>query len=81
MGYRKETMERGTWQIITKENGRIIYEVIPDNRTYTLRLLKGDENVLFFIDASGRLLVGNEDFSYTLNRRKEEYPAIKANDK
>ena len=68
-------MERGKWQIITRENGRILYQVRPDDGAYTLYLLKGDDNILFFTDGNGQLLVGNEDFSYTLNRRKEEYPA------
>jgi hypothetical protein len=76
IGYRKETMERGKWQIINKD-GRIIYQVNPDDRTYTLYLLKGDDNILFFIDPDGRLLVGNEDFSYTLNRREKEYPPVR----
>lgn len=76
IGYRKETMERGTWKMITGKNGRIIYQVNPDKQDYTLYLLKGDDNILFFIDPTGRLLVGNEDFSYTLNRRKEEYAPI-----
>lgn len=75
MGYRKETMDRGTWHIHSR-NGRIIYQVTPDNSTHSLYLLKGGENILFFIDPTGRLLVGNEDFSYTLNRRKEEYPPV-----
>ncbi|HMH33129.1 MAG TPA: hypothetical protein VK543_08875 [Puia sp.] len=30
--------------------------------------LKGDENVLFVLDEKKQLRVGNEDFSYTLNR-------------
>jgi len=77
MGYRKETMARGKWQIVTGQNGRIIYRVYFDKWTRSLDLLKGDDNVLFFIDANGRLLVGNEDFSYTLNRRKKEYPSVK----
>jgi hypothetical protein len=77
MGYRKETMARGKWQIVTEENGRIIYRVYFDKWVRSLDLLKGDDNILFFIDADGRLLVGNEDFSYTLNRRKEEYPPRK----
>lgn len=75
MGYRKETMDRGRWRIHNR-NGKIIYQVTPDNSTRSLYLLKGDENILFFIDPEGRLLVGNEDFSYTLNRRKEEYPPV-----
>jgi len=76
IGYRKETMEKGKWQIIKGKNGRIIYRVKPDNEAYSLYLLKGDDNILFFTDPEGRLLVGNEDFSYTLNRRKEEHPPI-----
>src|SRR5882724_1405907 len=76
IGYRKETMERGKWQIIKGKNGRIIYRVNPDNGSYSLYLLKGDDNILFFTDPDGRLLVGNENFSYTLNRRKEEHPQV-----
>ncbi len=48
----------------------------PDKQAYSLYLLKGDDNILFFVDPNGRLLVGNEDFSYTLNRRKEEYAPV-----
>lgn len=33
-----------------------------------LYLLKGDDNVLFILDENKELRVGNEDFSYTLNR-------------
>ena len=33
-----------------------------------LYLLKLDEHILVFTDAHEKLLVGNEDFSYTLNR-------------
>ncbi|MBD0277290.1 MAG: hypothetical protein ICV81_04905 [Flavisolibacter sp.] len=73
IGYRKGTMERGKWQIISGKDGRIIYQVNPDNQAYSLYLLKGDDNILFFIHPDGHLLVGNEDFSYTLNRRKEEH--------
>ena len=34
-----------------------------------IHLLKLDEGVLIFTDAAGNLLVGDLDFSYTLNRR------------
>jgi len=77
MGYRKETMARGKWQIVTESDGRIIYRVYSDKWVHSLDLLKGDDNILFFIDAGGRLLVGNEDFTYTLNRRKKAYPPVK----
>src|SRR5215203_682287 len=76
IGYRKETMERGNWQIVTGKDGRILYQLSPDKGAYSLSLLKGDDNILFFIDGNGNLLVGNEDFSYTLNRRKAEYSPI-----
>lgn len=74
---RKEAMEKGKWQIINTNDGRIIYKLTPDAGTYTLHLLKGDENILFFIRPDGRLLVGNEDFSYTLNRRKAAHTPAK----
>jgi hypothetical protein len=77
MGYRKETMARGTWQIITEKDRRIIYRVYSDKWVRPLDLLKGDDNILFFIDVDGRLLVGNEDFSYTLNRRSEAHTPVK----
>jgi hypothetical protein len=77
MGYRKETMAKGRWQIVTEQNGHITYRLYSDKWMRPLNLLKGDDNILFFIDERGRLLVGNEDFSYTLNRRKEEYSPVK----
>lgn len=74
MGYRKETMAKGRWQIVNKQDGNIVYQVYFDQWKNPLHLLKGDDNILFFIHPDGHLLVGNEDFSYTLNRKKEEYP-------
>ncbi|MDF2188509.1 hypothetical protein [Paraflavitalea sp. CAU 1676] len=74
IAYRQETMDKGSWQVKTEPNGRIIYELTPNKGSYTLRLLKGDDNILFFIRPDGSLLVGNEDFSYTLNRREKQYP-------
>ena len=73
-GYRKETMAKGNWQILQESDGRIIFRLDCDKWKHPLYLLKGDDNVLFFIDNNGDLLVGNENFSYTLNRRKDEYP-------
>ena len=73
MKYRKETMTRGTWDIVTS-NGRIIYRLKCDKWIRSLNLLKADNNILLFIDGNGQPLVGNGDFSYTLNRRSQEYP-------
>ena len=61
--------KKGTWKIISGQDGRIIYELTPDKETIPTYLLKLDEGVLIFTDAKGNLLVGNHDFSYTLNRR------------
>jgi hypothetical protein len=59
----------GTWKIIAGKDGRIIYELTPDKEATPTYLLKLDEGVLIFTDANGNLLVGDHDFSYTLNRR------------
>ena len=59
----------GTWKIVTGKDGRIIYELKPDNENTPTYLLKLDENTLIFTDAKGNLLVGNEDFSFTLSRK------------
>jgi hypothetical protein len=40
----------------------------PTGAERALLLFKGDDNVLFFLDGQQRLLIGNADFSYTLNR-------------
>lgn len=72
-GYKKETMAKGSWEIIRK-NGRIVYKLDIERRMNPLYLLKADDNILFFIDAEGKLLVGNEDFSYTLNRTVDREP-------
>jgi hypothetical protein len=71
--YRKEGVVINSWTIIRGKDGRIIYQLNnlnnTNNRNETLYLLKLDENVLVFTDEKGNLLIGNEDFSYTLNRR------------
>lgn len=72
IGYRKDSMVKGSWQIATDCSGRTFYQLKSDIWVRPLILLKGDDNVLFFTNADGQLLVGNEDFSYTLNRRNEE---------
>lgn len=76
MKYRKETMDRGKWRIDSLKNGHVIYRMDPDNGGLPVYLLKADDNLLFIIHPGGHLLVGDQNFSYTLNRRKEEYPRI-----
>jgi len=67
--YRVEGGRRGNWKINTGRDGRIIYQLFDDSGKPFINLLKLDEGVLIFTDAKGNLLVGDPDFSYTLNRR------------
>jgi hypothetical protein len=50
------------------EDGTVIYHLSATATEADLYLLKGDDNVLFFLGQDRRALVGNIDFSYTLNR-------------
>ncbi len=65
--YRGKT---GSWKIITGRDGRTIYQLKDEQGNGFLYLVKADENILLFADANGKLLTGDEDFSYTLNRLK-----------
>jgi hypothetical protein len=47
------------------------------NRTALISLLKVSDDAVMFLDPSGKLLVGNASFSYTLERRKSSARAIK----
>ena len=66
--WRKEGGKTGNWKIITGKNGTIIYQLNDDKGKGFLYLLKLDEGVLVFTDKDGKLLVGDKDFSYTLNK-------------
>ncbi len=67
--YRSEGGRIGTWKIITGKDGGITYLLNDNKGNPMLRLLKIDDNIIMFTDFAGRLLTGNEDFSYTLNKR------------
>jgi hypothetical protein len=66
--YRKAGGKTGTWKITMGRNNRIIYQLNDDDGKGFIYLLKADEHILLFTDAGDKLLVGNEDFSFTLNR-------------
>ena len=66
--YRKEGSRKGNWKLITGKDGRIIYQLNDEKGNGFLFLLKIDEHILVFTDAQGKLLTGDADFSYTLNR-------------
>ena len=60
------------WQILKgtpTDPSATVFQLIFDART-SLFLLKGDDNVLFILDKNKNFLIGNEKFSYTLNRAR-----------
>ncbi len=65
----------GNWTIIKgspSDSDAVIYILDPDKPGKSLSLFVADENVIFFLDESNRLITGNSDFSFTLNKRKKE---------
>jgi hypothetical protein len=46
----------------------MIYQLNDDKGDGFLYLYQPGEQIIFFTDVSGKLLVGDLDFSYTLNR-------------
>jgi len=74
--YDRSHPREGQWHILkgTKANPEAVVYRLDAADEPSLYLQKMDDNVLFFIDADGNLLVGNRDFSYALNRvtKKDE---------
>jgi hypothetical protein len=71
----RESDITGKWAIIkglSSNPNAVIYQLDPDKPDQSISLLLGDENVAFFLHKDNRLFVGNEDFSYTLNKRQKQ---------
>lgn len=65
----------GKWTIVQQQSPDVqpvIYQLDPDKPDQSISLLLGDENVAFFLHKNQQLFSGNEDFSYTLNRRPKQ---------
>jgi hypothetical protein len=62
-------LTKGKWTIETSHNGIPLYHLTVETGSSLLYLVSTSDNTLMFADASGRLLVGDKDFSYTLNLR------------
>jgi hypothetical protein len=58
----------GTWSSSPGTNGSIVYRLYDSTGNIFSRLLQPGENILLFTNLEGKLLVGDEDFSYTLNK-------------
>jgi hypothetical protein len=71
-----ENFKEGKWTIV-KGTGRnpdaVVYELTFKETGKSILLLRGDDNVLFFLKSDRTFLIGNENYSYTLNR--QEHPA------
>lgn len=62
---------QGVWRIVRGKMPSptaIVYVLETGLNGKLLYLLKGDDNVLFILDEKFRLMTGDRDFSYTLNR-------------
>lgn len=58
----------GTWSMAKDgHTNRIVYRLDLE-RSGTLSFVNADDNILFFLDSNGAYRVGNDAFSYTLNR-------------
>jgi len=70
----------GEWTIVRGmgANTSVAYRLNAAPGEPALFLLRGDENVLFFLDQQLRPLTGHWEFSYTLNRRPERQPPSEA---
>ena len=61
----------GKWTIVqgTKINpNAIVYRLEPDKPGTSISFLKLGNNLIHLLDNDGRLMIGNESFSYTLSR-------------
>lgn len=70
----RENLITGKWRIVkgtTSNPNTVIYQLDPDKPSQCISLLLGDENVAFFLHKDNNLFIGNENFSYTLNKRQK----------
>jgi hypothetical protein len=69
----RQPAREGRWTLLrgaASDPKAVVYRLDATKTEPALFLLRGDDNVLFFLDGSRKPLVGNADFSYTLNRKK-----------
>jgi hypothetical protein len=59
---------QGKWTE-TKTGDAVIYRLAPDARAKPVSLVLADDDLLLFLDRNDRPLTGNEDFSFTIERR------------
>ncbi len=67
----RDRLGEGTWRIVkgSRTNAdAVVYQLYSAKRQETLYFLKADDNILFFLNRERDFLVGDGDFSFTLNR-------------
>lgn len=71
----RRAAREGNWSItrgMPRDPNAVVYQLAPTATEPAILLLKGDDNVLFFLDQNRAPMVGHCDFSYTLNRRSTQ---------
>ncbi|HMO62117.1 MAG TPA: hypothetical protein PKC39_07700 [Ferruginibacter sp.] len=71
----RETDITGNWTILkgTATNPEaIVLQLDPDQPSKSISLFVGDGNVLFFLHKNETLFTGNDNFSFTLNKRQSK---------
>lgn len=66
-----EHPREGKWKVMRgskTDPNAIVYQLDAFGSDGPIYLLRADDGILFFLDNNGRILVGDKDFSYTLNR-------------
>jgi hypothetical protein len=67
----RDSVREGTWSLtkgtVTDANATV-YQLAATPQQSPLLLMKGDDNVLFFLNQKREPLIGHSEFSYTLNR-------------
>ena len=62
----------GRWTTLKDPRAnRVVYRLDFEKPATSWSFVKGDDNILFLLDATGAYRVGNDAFSYTLNRTAE----------
>lgn len=61
----------GKWKMKIHSTGRPVY-ILDLNNGNTLNLYHADENIVYLMDRNDGLMIGDHDFSYSLNRK--DYP-------
>jgi hypothetical protein len=62
----------GRWTILKDARAnRIVYRLNLENPARVVSFFRADDNILMFLDSASDVRVGNDSFSYTLNRSSE----------